>query len=695
MTKCIFITILFTISSLVNSLNAQTETRGIAILDLSIRNNETNNARIFSAEHMVKVAGINYILTQDLEEASNYTMIFCSSFLGGSTFTEVEKTELIAFVEDGGILLAPRVEDEDLFALFGLAAYESDFARFEINWDLASPMGALEWIDQPEEWTIPLGKSTYPQIYKTLGYEPTTAETLATFVDGTSAVTRNAYGNGQAVAIGLSLKDVILRNQINRDYEAQRIASNGFEPASDVFSLFVRGLYTEHNPYAVWKHTSPGNSAATLMITHDVDSNTGMDTLDVFVEYEYEQNIEASYNITLRYFADDLMTAFYLNRQGTMDYIKSRGHTFGSHSVGHFFDFADEDIFPIGEAGNTIANYAPYNDGDITVGGTVYGECEVSKNELETDIGVNIRSFRAGHLAFPKYLVDVLEDLGYEYNSTVSASDVLTHFPFQNKKGRSFSGDISSVYEIPVTISDVFHADPISNMNYLDKADIWLDVTLKNIANGSPTLLLIHPNRNYKLHGMAYYLDQLPNDIYIMEMNLFGDFWKARDGFQFDTQMQGNVLNVVVATNTDLDDNVSFIVNNGQSLSSIVVKDEQAQILNFEQEDWGDNDVILYYTGVLSHTGKLLVETGSLNVYPSPSQGVLNIEFDLMESGKVEIDLFDIHGKQVSQLLDQSLSEGAQKLFADLSGENILQGIYFVVLRMENGGVVRRKVVLM
>ena len=695
MTKSVCTIILFSLNFLVFSLNAQAETRGIAILDLSIRNNESNNARLFSVEHMLKVAGIHYVVTKDLTEASNYAMIFCSSFLAASTFSAEEKTALIEFVENGGTLLAPRVQDEDLFPLFGISGYESDFARFEINWNATSNLEALEWIDQPEESTVSLGRSTYDEIYKTLAYTTSSAETLASYKDESSAVTRNAYGNGHAIAIGLSLKEVILRNQINRDYEAQRITSNGFEPTSDVFSLFVRGLYTEHHPYAVWKHTSPGHSVATVMITHDVDSGTGMDTLKVFVDYEAEEHIEATYNITLRYFDDELMSDFYINRQGTMDYIKSKGQAFGSHSVGHFFDFADEAIFPVGEPGNTKANYAPYNDGNITVGGTVYAECEVSKDELESDLNIPINTFRAGHLAFPKYLINVLHELGYEYNSTVSSSDVLTSFPFQNKMGRSFSGDVSNVYEIPVTISDVFHDDPITNTNYLDKAATWLDVTLKNRANGAPTVLLIHPNRNYKLDGMIYYLNQLPGDVHVMEMNLYGDFWVARGVFDFETELQGDLLNVVVANNTDLDDNISFVVNDGQSLASIIVKDEQDQILNFEQEEWGDNDILLYYTGVLSHTEKVNIETAALNVYPSPSHGLLNVEFELTQNGKIQVDLFDLHGGLVTQLMDKKLMKGAQRLSVDLSSQKIAQGIYFVVLRTENGGVERRKVFLM
>jgi len=522
----------------ISLVHGQINTQAIAVLDLTIKNNESNDSRLFSVEYMAKVTGIPFVVTQDVSEATSYAMILSSSLFNNSTFTDNEKALLIDYVEEGGLLVAPRIQDEAFYATFGIDGYEDSNTRYQIIWDSTLTDASLKYIDEPEERTISLGRDTYTSIFKTLGYSTTVAETLAYFDDGSSAVIKNEYGNGVAISIGLSWKEVILRNQINRDYEAQRISSNGFEPTSDVLALFVRALFLEYHPHTVWKNTSPGKSLSTLMITHDIDSSTGMDTLEFFANYESQNNIEATYNITVRYFDDNLMSDFYLNRQTTLDYIQSQGHNLGSHSVGHFFDFGNADIFPIGNSGNTKESYQPSNDGTITTGGTVYGELEVSKNVLEADLpNETIRVFRAGHLAFHNNLIDVLDALDYQYNSSTSASDVLTNFPFQNKRGRSFSGTNSDVYEIPVTISDVFHTNPISIFNHFDKANTWLEVTRKNHANGAPTVLLIHPNRHYKLESMSYYLDELPNDIHLMEMEKFGDFWKAREALVFDFEL--------------------------------------------------------------------------------------------------------------------------------------------------------------
>jgi hypothetical protein len=676
--------------------NAQIHERAIAILDLSVKNNESNDSRLFSVEHMAKVTGIPFIITQEVDVAKNYSMIISSSLFTSTTFTADEKTVLIDYVQNGGVLVAPRIQDEDFYPLFGIDGYVNSNSRYEIHWNTALDEASMKYIDEPEEQVISLGRNTYSSIFKTVGYSTTFAKTLATFDDGSAAVIKNLFGNGAAVSIGLSWKEVILRNQINRDYEAQRITSNGFEPTSDVLFLFVRALFLDHNQHTVWKNTSPGRSLSTLMITHDVDSSTGMDTLEIFVDYETDNDIEATYNITVRYFDDDLMSDFYINRQSTMNYIQSHGHNFGSHSVGHFFDFGDDDVFPIGEAGNTRDNYNPINDGNVTLGGSVYGELEVSKSVLEEDISnETIRSFRAGHLAYHKYLIDILDELGYEYNSSFSANDVLTNFPFQNKMGRSFSGQISNVYEMPVTISDVFHSNPISIFNYFDKANTWLDITRKNHANGAPTVLLIHPNRNYKLEGMSYYLDELPNDINIMEFDKFGDFWRAREAFFFDSELNGNGITITIPDSMDLTDDISFIVADGQFLSNISIVNEAGISLNFSQEPWEGNDVIVYFGDIVNSTDFVQNDKNtSLKIFPNPTKGNINIEIELAQPGNLQIDLVDINGSRVENLFNRKALKGKLHLEKNISTLSIPNGIYYIVLKNQNGIINRRKIVI-
>jgi len=208
-------------------------------------------------EHIAKVTGIPFIRTNDLSVAVNYGMILSSSLFANNKFSSEEINQLETYVTEGGLLVAPRIEESDFFPLFGIEGFEKSNSRFAIHWDTTLSDASLKYIDQPEEQTLPLGRDTYDAIYKTVGYTTTTAQT-------------------------------------------------------------------------VWKNTSPGNSKATLMVSHDIDSKTGMDTLQVFVDYEAARNIEATYNMTVRYFDDELMGPYYLGGQSTLNYILNHGH--GSRS---------------------------------------------------------------------------------------------------------------------------------------------------------------------------------------------------------------------------------------------------------------------------------------------------------------------------------------------------------------------------
>lgn len=692
--KTIYVLLMMVIGLVSQNLSAQDLQKSIAVLDLTIRNNETNDARLFSVEHLAKVTGIPFIRTDEISVAKNYGMILTSSLIKNNTFSEAERLALETYVADGGLLVAPRIEEEDFFSLFGISDYENSNSRFAIHWEPSLTDASLKYINQPEERTLSLGRDTYDAIFKTIGYTTTTASTLASFTDGTAAVIKNTVGEGAAVAIGVSWKEVILRNQLNRDFEAQRVSSNGFEPTSDVLALFIRALFIEHFPFAVWKNTSPGNSAATLMITHDIDSQTGMDTLHAFVDYEAANNLEATYNMTVRYFNDALMGAYYLSSQSTLDYIMDQGHNIASHSVGHFFDFADSDIFPMGEPGNTQANYMPYNNGTITTGGTIYGECEVSKNALETDIpGLSIRTFRSGHLAYPKYLINVLDELGYNFNSSFSASDVLNNFPFQNKKNQSFSGENARVYEIPVTISDVYHDDPISADNVFDKADNWLAVTHKNLENGAPTVLLIHPNRHYKLDGLDYYLNRIPAELAIMEMQHFGDFWLAREAQAFTSEVMNGQLTIRLTSALDLSQNLGLIVSNGQDLMSINVIDEQGNTLEKIVEDQGPEDVVVYFQDNITSVKNEINREHKIHVFPNPTNGAFMVQMDWPSTAELSLELYDMYGKKVSQLMHKTTLGQSMKIKKTLFMENALTGVYFLIVRKDGEVYGRERVV--
>lgn len=695
-----FFVLFLIVTTTIASISAQE--RSIALLDMSQRNSESNDSNLFSAEHILKVTGIPFVITASLNEALNHAIVFLSSEINSTSFTDDENILLTEYVSSGGILITPRMIDSDLFSLFGISNFSSSRTNHKLDWSEDLSPEFYDWINEPYEQQISLGDEGLSEVMKTYSYEITDATSLGTYNSGTDAVIKNNAGAGFAYSFGVAWKDVILRSQINRDYEAQRTSGNGFEPTQDVFMLLIRSIAKEHIPYLTWIHTSPGNSTSTLMISHDIDSSSGMDMLSIFSDSEREMDIVTDYNITVRYFSDALNSDFYNNRTTEITDIMNSGHVIGSHSVGHFPDFADNNAFPMGTTGNTKANYTPYNDDTGTIGGTVYGECEVSKNVLENDFSLEIRSFRSGHLAYNKYLVNVLDALGYDYNSSNNASDVLTHFPYQNKMNRSFSGETSNVYELPVTISDVFRDTAISQENYVEKVAVWLNVLRKTNDNEAPSVLLIHPNRDYKLAAQELLLSQLPEGVYIEEMNAYGDFWKARETFDIKTIITDNIAYVTVSSeDIALDKNISFIINDGQGLDDIIIKDENGISIDFLSQDWKTNDLIFFQTDIvrtyISSTlgSSSFTNSGTtLKVYPNPVQDNMHIELDLKYQSDVQILLTNLYGQVVYTSKSEDYNSGSQKITLNTNGLKLSSGMYLCTVKAGRNGVSTKKVIL-
>jgi len=114
---------------------AQNTEKQIAILDLTERNSESNEARLISSKHLMNVVGIPYIITTDIMEASTYNMIFCTSFLTNGTLNSEEGSQLEEFVFSGGVFVASRIEADELFDLFGIDGYVISKSRYEMIWD--------------------------------------------------------------------------------------------------------------------------------------------------------------------------------------------------------------------------------------------------------------------------------------------------------------------------------------------------------------------------------------------------------------------------------------------------------------------------------------------------------------------------------------------------------------------------------
>src|SRR4030095_10294387 len=85
------------------------------------------------------------------------------------------------------------------------------------------------------------------------------------------------------------------------------------------------------------------------------------------------------------------------------------------------------------------------------------------------------------------------------------------------------------------------------------------------------------------------------------------------------------------------------------------------------------------FVGIINKQSEIIPEHFSLSQnYPNPFNTTTNIKFDLPKSGFVKITVYDLLGREVTQLLNQQLQAGSYNV--DWDGSNYSSGVYFYKL---------------
>jgi hypothetical protein len=659
--------------------------RKMAVCLLGNGMDENYIANKSSVDQLLLVSGIPATVTSDLNEALGYGMILFPSVVSEGDLSNDEVGQLIQFVADGGSVVFSGLTDNRLFELAGIE--NAQIGRHRAYMSFTSPYNHKEmrWIDDAYEREIKLGASTYNEYFDTFGYRVTDAEVLSMFQDNRAGFLKVQRNGGFVYTLGFSLRDVIIRNLLNRDFNASRVHAELFDATSDVMMLLIRGIYTCVIDHAVWLSPAPYDSKSVLILTHDVCSHTAHIFSNDFAQEEYNRGFSATYNITTHQFIDDINGDNYTSHIPQMRLLLNRNHVIGSHSYGHFPDFHDGEVFPEGEPITSISQYNPhfsFEEGR-TVGGTVYGEFGISKMLLEKDLNTNVVCHRSGHLAVNPLQYDILENLGFKYSSSFTARNVLTSFPYFMHAGRAMNGEVLSVMETPITCSDVlgsYTGDPIDEFNWKDKAELWIRVTEKYANNNAPSTVLIHPNRNFKLDAMIYLLDEMSSDIMPMEMTKHADYWQAKSSIRFSSRVENQVLKIFANSSFFSDKANSFVFDFPNGVESIELYDENNVLQDFYKRDYYLGTAMVYQMGRNDLKASFVDKSVNPNEvlyqnYPNPFSYYTTITYEVPEQAFVSLKVMDMYGRVVEELVNKNQAAGIYEL--DYGSKNISAGIYF------------------
>jgi hypothetical protein len=105
-------------------------------------------------------------------------------------------------------------------------------------------------------------------------------------------------------------------------------------------------------------------------------------------------------------------------------------------------------------------------------------------------------------------------------------------------------------------------------------------------------------------------------------------------------------------------------------------------------EPYPESDPCGKFTDVNVGITEKSISEESVNVFPNPFNGTANIIVDLPESGKLNIEVFDIMGKRVEAIADDNYQAGKHN-FA-FNSESSSNGVYFVRVTMNNKSLTKK-----
>jgi polysaccharide deacetylase len=494
--------------------------------------------------HALKEMGIPFFITRDFDQAIRHPLVIVYPGAEGRAFDSRQVRQLGLHVSNGGSVLSFNVSTGSLKSLFGFREAVPSRRRHRVMF-CATSDPIEQYLNRPEEREVPLGNSKYDEIFWTNGYSSDgTSEVLANFDDGTAAVLRKKLGTGTSYLFGLSFQDVILRNQINRDYDAERHYANAFEPGSDVWMLALRAWYESAQPGAVRLGTVPGAKKSVLLLSHDVDWEDSFGLALEFSAMEEKHHVKSTFFIQTKYVSDANSVSFFSGKNlADLRTMQAQGFSIGSHSVIHSRGF---NKFELGAGTETFATYQPRGTGfDSATGANVFGEIRVSKQLLDGELpGQQTVFFRAGHLRVPPTMPEVLQRCGYLFDSSFTAPDVLTNFPYLLPLGLGFEEE-SGILEFPLTFED-------EQAPRLDlRVSEMLEVIRANAENEAINVILIHTNEaHYKLMAEEDLLNTLPEAVIATDALTFAHFWRAREHVKWAVTSDPSISGVRLTVTT-------------------------------------------------------------------------------------------------------------------------------------------------
>lgn len=474
--------------------------------------------------HGLKSFGVPFTVTEDYQEALRHPVVMVYPVISGKALSQPALAALSAYANEGGTLIGSHVLGGGLNGLFGFGEAVPSNTRRQLQFAADNPLPPRYFGTRGH--TLVLGSSVQPT--GTYSYSAPSGQVLASYEDGSAAIVTRAVGKGRTYALGMDMGAFALLGHNNRQEGIAAQYVNRFQPGMDALFLQLRDWYVAHNRNAVLLGTVPEGKQLSVLLTHDIDFTESINNAVKYADYLRTRGIAGTYFIQTKYVRDWNDDVFF-NKNGVerTRQLQALGMEVASHSVAHSRVFSK---LPLGTGHERYPTYEPFvKSRSETRDASVLGELRVSRYLLEANVpGLQVESFRPGHLENPTTLPQALAASGYRFSSSVTANNALTHLPFRLNHSRGPNGE-TAVYEFPITLEDELEP-PMGGR--LPQA---LAIAEQIGRYGGLYVVLTHPNvLDHKLAFTQGLVEQLKPTAWYGTLARFGHWWVARDQVTLD-----------------------------------------------------------------------------------------------------------------------------------------------------------------
>jgi hypothetical protein len=500
--------------------------------------------------HIAAGMGLPLFVTHDPTAALRQPMVILAGELSGDEMTPSLIARLHAYVDGGGTLIINDPESTGAQDLAGIKPTVASQKRYQLKFDIASGDPGFAHLRAWQSQTIVIGNPKENSADVTQSLTPVSgsgARVVARFDDGTGAISVRTIGKGRVYALGAALFDLVVVPQNNHDPDSERWYDNHFEPSADSPQFVIRDWYMTYVRGAVALDPVPDGKTGALIFTHDVDYSLSIINMLAYARAEHARGFYGTYFIETKNVNDQADTAFFdATGKKNTQIVASLGGEIASHTVAHARDYRE---YPYGTGLETPANYHPkvIAGGALvakgkTLGGTLLGEMRVSKAYLEADVpGIHVDAYRSGYLYIHPRQFEALMQTGYRFDSSFTANDVLTDFPFRELEDNSYTKE-STITEFPILITD-------SQLPMLPLVPHFEQVLDDESVFHGVSAVLIHPDVIAdKLPTELALYDHYKNRFWVGGVDAFGEFWLRRARVTLATSFAGDVETVRVTS---------------------------------------------------------------------------------------------------------------------------------------------------